>query len=51
MNLRFNFIPSPVVTTGNLNVCDSAMLKMLKQGAVVCNIGHFDNEIDTHQVF
>jgi S-adenosylhomocysteine hydrolase len=23
------------------------MLKMLKQGAVVCNIGHFDNEIDT----
>jgi adenosylhomocysteinase len=36
-----------VTTTGNLNVCDSAMLKMLKQGAVVCNIGHFDNEIDT----
>ncbi|MEB3230911.1 MAG: adenosylhomocysteinase, partial [Leptolyngbyaceae bacterium] len=23
------------------------MLKALKQGAVVCNIGHFDNEIDT----
>ena len=36
-----------VTTTGNLNVCDSAMLQMLKQGAVVCNIGHFDNEIDT----
>jgi len=36
-----------VTTTGNLNVCDSAMLKSLKAGAVVCNIGHFDNEIDT----
>ncbi|MDC9715364.1 MAG: adenosylhomocysteinase [Gammaproteobacteria bacterium] len=36
-----------VTTTGNLNVCDSAMLQTLKQSAVVCNIGHFDNEIDT----
>lgn len=36
-----------VTTTGNLNVCDSAMLQGLKEGAVVCNIGHFDNEIDT----
>ncbi len=36
-----------VTTTGNLNVCDSAMLQALKNGAVVCNIGHFDNEIDT----
>jgi adenosylhomocysteinase len=36
-----------VTTTGNLNVCDSAMLQSLKCGAVVCNIGHFDNEIDT----
>ena len=36
-----------VTTTGNLNVCDSAMLESLKCGAVVCNIGHFDNEIDT----
>ena len=36
-----------VTTTGNLNVCDSAMLKTIKSGAVVCNIGHFDNEIDT----
>lgn len=36
-----------VTTTGNLNVCDSAMLKSIKAGAVVCNIGHFDNEIDT----
>ncbi len=36
-----------VTTTGNTNVCDSAMLQTLKNGAVVCNIGHFDNEIDT----
>ncbi len=36
-----------VTTTGNINVCDAAMLESLKSGAVVCNIGHFDNEIDT----
>jgi adenosylhomocysteinase len=36
-----------VTTTGNINVCDSAMLQSLKSAAVVCNIGHFDNEIDT----
>ncbi len=36
-----------VTTTGNFNVCDAAMLQSLKCGAVVCNIGHFDNEIDT----
>ncbi|MEH6909295.1 MAG: adenosylhomocysteinase [Oceanicoccus sp.] len=36
-----------VTTTGNFNVCDSAILRSLKNGAVVCNIGHFDNEIDT----
>ncbi|MCT7357724.1 MAG: adenosylhomocysteinase [Thalassobium sp.] len=36
-----------VTTTGNVNVCDQHMLAALKSGAVVCNIGHFDNEIDT----
>ncbi|QQD22540.1 adenosylhomocysteinase [Oceanospirillaceae bacterium ASx5O] len=36
-----------VTTTGNINVCDQFMLQKLKSGAVVCNIGHFDNEIDT----
>ena len=36
-----------VTTTGNSNVCDANMLQKLKSGAVVCNIGHFDNEIDT----
>jgi len=36
-----------VTCTGNTNVCDANMLRALKRGAVVCNIGHFDNEIDT----
>ncbi len=36
-----------VTATGNYNVCDDNMLKSIKPGAVVCNIGHFDNEIDT----
>ncbi|MEH6669427.1 adenosylhomocysteinase [Halopseudomonas sp.] len=36
-----------VTTTGNANVCDAGMLKALKKRAIVCNIGHFDNEIDT----
>jgi adenosylhomocysteinase len=36
-----------VTATGNYQVCDAHMLKALKNGAVVCNIGHFDNEIDT----
>lgn len=36
-----------VTTTGNYHVCDALMLDNLKKGAVVCNIGHFDTEIDT----
>jgi adenosylhomocysteinase len=36
-----------VTTTGNYNVCNDRMLRALKSSAVVCNIGHFDNEIDT----
>jgi len=36
-----------VTATGNIDVCDRYMLEALKSGAVVCNIGHFDNEIDT----
>ncbi len=36
-----------VTCTGNADVCDRHMLAALKPGAVVCNIGHFDNEIDT----
>ncbi|MDR4507207.1 MAG: adenosylhomocysteinase [Candidatus Brocadiaceae bacterium] len=37
-----------VTTTGNVNVCDRHMLAAVKRGAIVCNIGHFDHEIDTH---
>ncbi len=36
-----------VTATGNTDVCNKHMLAALKNGAVVCNIGHFDNEIDT----
>jgi adenosylhomocysteinase len=36
-----------VTTTGNVNVCDKHMLDAVKKGAIICNIGHFDNEIDT----
>ncbi len=36
-----------VTTTGNVDVCDKNMLQSLKKCAVVCNIGHFDSEIDT----
>ena len=36
-----------VTTTGNYKVCDKQMLNAVKKGAVICNIGHFDTEIDT----
>ncbi|MDP6536461.1 MAG: adenosylhomocysteinase [Gammaproteobacteria bacterium] len=36
-----------VTATGNINVCDKYMLQRVKTGAIICNIGHFDNEIDT----
>lgn len=36
-----------VTTTGNTNVCNANILKAVKSGAIICNIGHFDNEIDT----
>lgn len=36
-----------VTATGNVNVCDRHMLATVKRGAIICNIGHFDLEIDT----
>ena len=36
-----------VTATGNFNVCDAQMLSAIKPHAIICNIGHFDNEIDT----
>ena len=35
-----------VTTTGNLNVINHAHMMAMKNQAIVCNIGHFDNEID-----
>jgi adenosylhomocysteinase len=35
-----------VTATGNYNVVNEKIFKMLKDKTIVCNIGHFDNEID-----
>ena len=37
-----------VTCTGNLNVITGAHMEQMKDEAIVCNIGHFDNEIDMH---
>jgi adenosylhomocysteinase len=35
-----------VTTTGNVNVITHEHMKRMKHNAIVCNIGHFDNEIE-----
>ena len=35
-----------ISATGNLNVITHEHMTKMKNGAIVCNIGHFDNEID-----
>ncbi len=35
-----------VTATGNLNIISGKHFKAMKDKAIVCNIGHFDNEID-----
>jgi adenosylhomocysteinase len=35
-----------VTATGNVNVITRAHMEAMKEQAIVCNIGHFDNEID-----
>jgi adenosylhomocysteinase len=35
-----------VTATGNTNVITAAHMAKMKHNAIVCNIGHFDNEID-----
>nr|WP_283808962.1 adenosylhomocysteinase [Lujinxingia vulgaris] len=35
-----------VTATGNFNVITADHMKRMKHNAIVCNIGHFDNEID-----
>jgi len=35
-----------ITATGNKNVVSAEHFKLMKDKAIVCNIGHFDNEID-----
>ena len=35
-----------VTATGNYNIITAAHMVQMKHNAIVCNIGHFDNEID-----
>lgn len=35
-----------ITTTGNFNIVRSEHFKKMKDKTIVCNIGHFDNEID-----
>ncbi len=35
-----------VTTTGNKGIITAEHMKQMKHNAIVCNIGHFDNEID-----
>ena len=39
-----------VTATGNLNVIQHDHMVKMKNGAIVCNIGHFDNEIDVESL-
>ena len=35
-----------VTATGNFNVINSSHMEKMKDNSILCNIGHFDNEID-----
>jgi adenosylhomocysteinase len=37
-----------VTTTGNKDIIMVDHMRKMKNNAIVCNIGHFDNEIDMH---
>lgn len=37
-----------VTTTGNCDIITAEHMSQMKDQAIVCNIGHFDNEIDVH---
>ena len=39
-----------VTLTGNLNVVDESHFKLMKSGAIVCNSGHFNNEINLNAI-
>jgi adenosylhomocysteinase len=40
-----------VTATGNCDVITISLLEKMKDQAIVCNIGHFDNEIQVDQLF
>ncbi|MCL2701754.1 MAG: adenosylhomocysteinase [Phycisphaerae bacterium] len=39
-----------VTATGNCDVITAAHMSQMKDQAIVCNIGHFDNEIGVHEL-
>src|ERR1700712_6039895 len=39
-----------VTCTGNLDIITFEHMKLMKDQAIVCNIGHFDNEIQMAQL-
>ena len=39
-----------VTTTGNCHIITADHMSKMKDQAIVCNIGHFDNEIDVHDL-
>jgi adenosylhomocysteinase len=40
-----------VATTGNCDIITLAHMERMKDQAIVCNIGHFDNEIQVSQLY
>jgi len=40
-----------VTTTGNCDIITLAHMQQMKDQAIVCNIGHFDNEIQVDQLY
>jgi adenosylhomocysteinase len=40
-----------ITATGNWHVITGAHLEQMKDEAIICNIGHFDNEIDTPYLY
>ena len=39
-----------VTTTGNKDIIRKEHIEQMKDGAIICNIGHFDNEIDVESL-
>jgi adenosylhomocysteinase len=39
-----------VTTTGNMDIIRIEHMAKMKDQAIVCNIGHFDNEIEVHKL-